>query len=221
MAVGQERWADTSKSVGGHLGGQASFAGNTHLQSEHFWFGALCAPLPGAQGAGALGHSIRSEVSPTCSTPSAPSALAPMMAMTCPRTPCPPSAIRGESRPAPAGEGAMLGAVHRSGRLLEEAPGRGEVGCRSSGWLSTHAGGLVAMGSPTVLESQSVSQDEQETPGAAGKGDCEVCAVTAKPLPHPHPAVRSYCGLHGNPHARSPRSPSRSWTLLSCRTTST
>ena len=65
----------------------------------------------------------------------------------------------------------MLGAVHRSGRLLEEAPGRGEVGCRSSGRLSTHAGGSVAMRSPTVLESHSVSQDEQEKPGAAGKGE--------------------------------------------------
>ena len=163
---GQERWADTSKPVGGHLGGQAWFAGDTRLQSERFWFGTLCASLPGAQGARALGHSIHSEVSPTCSTPSAPSALAPMMAMTCPRTPCPPSAIRGESTNKRWG-GGNAGICAQ----VREAPGRGEVGCLSSGRLSTHAGGSVAMRSPTVLESQSVSQDEQETPGAAGKGD--------------------------------------------------
>lgn len=61
--------------------------------------------------------------------------------------------------------------MHRSGKFLEEAPGRGEVGYRRSGRLSTHDGGLVAMGSPTGLESHSVSQDEPKTPGAAGRGD--------------------------------------------------
>ena len=79
--------------------------------------------------------------------------------------------------------------MHSSGKFLEEAPGRGEVGYRHSGRLSTHGGGLVAMGLPTGLESQSVSQDEPKTPGLLERET--VRSVQSLQSHYPSPSLQS------------------------------
>ena len=184
------------------------------------------------------------------------------MAMTCLPTPCPPSATRGESRPALArgGAGGQPGRARELPSVLELCTGygvaqrtpligdllqaqtrcweprrgpaggagqRGRWGCRSSGrlniqwWRGRWPWGHPRVWDHTVTESGQAGNDAASQRHREEMASLQFCAVVAKSLPRSLSAVRSYCGHHGNPPARSPRSPSRSWTRPSCRTTST
>lgn len=195
-----------------------------------------------------LGRGSAQQVSPSpaSSIPSAPSAPALTTATMYLPTPCPLLATKGESEPVGAGTGQdrQPGSAWEP-RLVQELCSEGQGWLRGPPWGRT--AGSVALGpdrgvrdgSPEEVPGRGIvwlselrevgghwvthsfgitwgAEGGAGEPSAAGlqrrRGDHEVALL---------PAVRSSCGRHGSLPVRSPRSPSRSWTHQSCRTTST